>query len=275
VVKFAEIGDALEAPVQTYSSGMAARLGFACAIQTDADVLLVDEVLAVGDVKFRMKCYRRLNELRKSGASFILVSHNPQSILTVCDSAVYLSGGRVIASGDASSILTRYEVDLFQGGQERVPGRVTLPEKEAAESTGLDIQELYFRDPEGHPLDSPVSGQPAHLCIKCRAHRRMGGVGVNLAIREAHGDTDLVLVFDSRRDGWEVELAPGVSEIELRMPFCGLRPGVYTAKINVNQESINILDGVEAFRFAVERRDDGAAHQGQFYQPRSWGLTQP
>ena len=73
VVEFAEIADAIDAPVQTYSSGMAARLGFACAVHIEPDILLIDEVLAVGDVKFKMKCHRKLSELRKNGTAFILV----------------------------------------------------------------------------------------------------------------------------------------------------------------------------------------------------------
>ncbi|MEC4816626.1 MAG: ABC transporter ATP-binding protein, partial [Scytonema sp. PMC 1069.18] len=76
VVEFAEIEDAIDAPVQSYSSGMAARLGFSCAIHTEPEILLIDEVLAVGDVKFRLKCSRKLSQLQNYGTSFILVSHN-------------------------------------------------------------------------------------------------------------------------------------------------------------------------------------------------------
>src|SRR5437763_505550 len=79
--------------VRTYSSGMAARLGFACAVHTNPDVLLIDEVLAVGDMAFRAKCYRKLAELRKGGTGFILDSHSSQMVTSVCDAAVYLEGG--------------------------------------------------------------------------------------------------------------------------------------------------------------------------------------
>ncbi|MGL5878105.1 MAG: ABC transporter ATP-binding protein, partial [Xenococcaceae cyanobacterium] len=99
VLDFAEIGVAIDAPVQTYSSGMAARLGFACAIYTEPDILLIDEVLAVGDIKFRAKCYRRLAKLREQGTSFILVSHNSHSILSICESAIYLLKGKVVTVG--------------------------------------------------------------------------------------------------------------------------------------------------------------------------------
>ncbi len=104
VVEFAEIEDAIDAPVQTYSSGMRSRLGFASAIHTEPDILLIDEVLAVGDSRFRGKCFRRLHELREQGTSFILVSHNLHSILSVCSSAVYLKTGEFIGVGDAALV---------------------------------------------------------------------------------------------------------------------------------------------------------------------------
>jgi lipopolysaccharide transport system ATP-binding protein len=113
VVEFAEIGDAIDAPVQSYSSGMAARLGFACAIHTNPDILLIDEVLAVGDARFRAKCERRLSELLSQGTSFVLVSHFFQGILNICQTAIYLSNGKLIASGNAREILDQYEQDLF------------------------------------------------------------------------------------------------------------------------------------------------------------------
>jgi lipopolysaccharide transport system ATP-binding protein len=101
VVAFAEIGDALDSPVQSYSSGMAARLGFASAIHTFPDILLIDEVLAVGDAKFRTKCYQHLAKLREQGTSFILVSHNALSIMAICDTAIYLSKSKLKLSGEA------------------------------------------------------------------------------------------------------------------------------------------------------------------------------
>ena len=127
VVDFAEIGDAIDAPVQTYSSGMAARLGFACAVHTEPDILLIDEVLAVGDMKFRAKCYRRLAELRKKGTSFVVVSHSPTTALSICNAGIYLSKGRLIMTGDTEAIMNQYEEDLSLHGAEKAVGEVFLP----------------------------------------------------------------------------------------------------------------------------------------------------
>ncbi|WNZ43972.1 ABC transporter ATP-binding protein [Leptolyngbya boryana CZ1] len=112
VLDFAEINDSIDAPVQSYSSGMAARLGFACAIHTEPDILLIDEVLAVGDLRFRAKCYRRLAELRDRGVAFVLVSHSSNSILSKCENAVYLSKGKLIMLSDVENFLLSHDENV-------------------------------------------------------------------------------------------------------------------------------------------------------------------
>lgn len=100
IIDFAEIRDFIDAPVQSYSSGMAVRLGFAIAAKTEPDILLLDEVLAVGDVAFQAKCFNTLAEFRKRGTGFILVSHNMHQIARYADKVLYLSKGEVAYCGD-------------------------------------------------------------------------------------------------------------------------------------------------------------------------------
>ncbi len=108
---------------------MAARLGFACAVHIKPDILLIDEVLAVGDISFRMKCYQKLAKLREAGTAFILVAHNPHVILNVCESSVYLTKGRLIKSGETETVVRQYEEDLSLGGTDAPVGVMLLPEK--------------------------------------------------------------------------------------------------------------------------------------------------
>ncbi|MEJ7618254.1 MAG: ABC transporter ATP-binding protein [Pyrinomonadaceae bacterium] len=273
VVEFAEIEDALDAPVLTYSSGMAARLGFACAIHTSPDVLLIDEVLAVGDMKFRAKCYRQLTRLRENGASFVLVSHNPNSVLSICNSAIYLSGGRIIADGPPDAVMTKYEEDLFTQGPEKIVGQLQLPEKPAQQSTGLDILALYFRDQAGNMLEAPSSGETVYFCVKCRARAEMSRVGVSVLIRELFGDGECVLNLSSEKDDCLLDLASGETELQLHMPYCGLKPGSYTMKVYVSKRPLHIYDAVESFRFTVKAIE--GMSQCSFYQPRSWTAVRP
>ena len=108
IVDFAELWDFIDAPLRTYSTGMTARLGFAVATSRFAEVLLVDEVLAVGDTRFQEKCRRRMDSFRRLGATILFVSHDLPTIAAMCERAVWLSGGRVQATGDARDVVGRY-----------------------------------------------------------------------------------------------------------------------------------------------------------------------
>jgi ABC-type polysaccharide/polyol phosphate transport system ATPase subunit len=108
IVAFSELGDFLDVPVKNYSSGMYARLGFAIAADVDPDVLLVDEVLAVGDERFQAKCLDRIREIRRRGATILVVSHSAETILHLCDRAVLLEGGRPVADGRPDAVIARY-----------------------------------------------------------------------------------------------------------------------------------------------------------------------
>lgn len=109
IIDFAEIGDFLEAPINTYSSGMRVRLGFSIAVYCEPDILLVDEVLAVGDAGFQLKCLNKLGELRKKGVSTILVTHNLHHISTFCNRAVLMDTGKKIFIGNIDQCLERYK----------------------------------------------------------------------------------------------------------------------------------------------------------------------
>ena len=115
---FAELGEWLDKPVYQYSSGMQARLGFSVAVNVDADILLIDEVLSVGDVNFQKKCLTRMDELSNSGVTLIFVTHNPYNIERICDRAIYLREGKVSAAGFAQ----RYPDCLLPGGHRQVQG---------------------------------------------------------------------------------------------------------------------------------------------------------
>jgi len=108
IVDFAELGAFIDAPLRTYSSGMAARLGFAVATDVDPEVLIVDEVLAVGDEAFQNKCEARMSGFRDRGATVLLVSHNVRTVSGLCSRAVWLEQGSVKAEGPAQAIVEEY-----------------------------------------------------------------------------------------------------------------------------------------------------------------------
>jgi lipopolysaccharide transport system ATP-binding protein len=279
VIAFAEIEpEALEAPVRTYSSGMAARLGFACAVHTQPDVLLIDEVLAVGDMAFRAKCYRKLAELRKGGTGFILVSHSSQMVTSVCDAVVYLVSGRVAATGPATDVMARYEDDLSGA---RVPAETRggtpgfrSPAKPAERSTGLDITEVSFEDAAGRPAQ-PRTADPVTLRVRCHCHRPQRAVSLGVYIRDGATEGGYVLGLESARDGAPMDLGEGTFDLRLSLDPCGLVPGYYSLKLYVAKFPLHILDVVEQIPFRVEGPADPttAARECRYYQPRGWRLT--
>ena len=108
IINFSELGDFIDSPVRTYSSGMYMRLAFSVAINVDAEVLLIDEILAVGDQHFQDKCFAKLDELKKSGKTIVIVSHSLGSVKNLCDRAVWLYEGRIRMDGETSKVIEEY-----------------------------------------------------------------------------------------------------------------------------------------------------------------------
>lgn len=109
IIDFAELWDFVDVPVKNYSSGMVARLGFAIATEVQADVLIVDEVLAVGDFRFQEKCHRRMEEMMANGTTLLFVSHSTDQVRQLCKKAVWIKKGRVELIGDANAVCDAYE----------------------------------------------------------------------------------------------------------------------------------------------------------------------
>lgn len=139
ILEFADIGDFIDQPVKTYSTGMVVRLAFAVQAQISPDILIVDEALAVGDACFQAKCFSRLNQLRERGATILLVTHSTEQVVSHCSRAVLLDGGRIIDSGEPRRVVNRY-LDLLFGvapnnpalaeeGDKAVEGLKAAPDK--------------------------------------------------------------------------------------------------------------------------------------------------
>jgi ABC-type polysaccharide/polyol phosphate transport system ATPase subunit len=118
IVAFAELADFVDSPLRTYSTGMIARLGFATAIHTDPEILLLDEVLAVGDSSFQHKCLNQIEQFKRKGVTILFVSHDMSQVRAVCDQVLWLDRGRAVAWGDSESVVSQYENHFASGGVE-------------------------------------------------------------------------------------------------------------------------------------------------------------
>jgi ABC-type polysaccharide/polyol phosphate transport system ATPase subunit len=115
IVEFSELQDFIDAPLRTYSSGMWARLGFAVAIDTEPDILILDEILSVGDEAFQRKCVARIEELRQHGVTILLVTHNTELVASMCSRAAWLDHGRLQLVGEAAVVAQAYRESQFAG----------------------------------------------------------------------------------------------------------------------------------------------------------------
>ena len=154
IVEFAEMEDFIDAPVRTYSSGMYMRLGFAVAVHVDADVLLVDEVLAVGDERFSLKCLDKFAEYKRRGKTTVLVTHGLDVVERFCDEALWLDAGRVRTSGDPRRVLHAYRGDV----ETEEEHELAAADEKARQA--VDAASVAGGD-QGEPPDAPAPAEPA------------------------------------------------------------------------------------------------------------------
>lgn len=283
VFDFAEVWYAADAPVRTYSSGMRARLGFACAVFTNPDILLVDEVLAVGDVPFRKKCYRKLSELKEKGVSLVMVSHMSAAILSTCETAIYLAKGKMIMEGASKKVVKTYEEDLStkdikNKGDKTETQKEQLKYREKIDNLSKDLQihSVHLEDDNYNLLETLATGKAANLCIICEAYKELNDVSVNLLISDI-SDPEcpvLLLQIQSENERSFIKISQGKFIIKLFLPYCGLLAGNYLAEINLKQRNDNdyslLLNVTDFFEFKVKGDENDS--NSSFYQPRNWHI---
>lgn len=158
IVAFADIGDFIEQPVKTYSSGMAVRLAFAVAINVDADILIVDEALSVGDELFQRKCFGRIEAIRAAGATILFVSHSGGTIIELCDRAILIDAGEQLAIGSPKQMVGRYQKLLFAPILKRNEIREQIKR--------LGLSELVVSNDRVQLIDGDVTDVSAELVVK-------------------------------------------------------------------------------------------------------------
>ncbi len=262
IVDFAELHEAIDAPLGTYSSGMQARLGFACAVHTDPSILVVDEVLSVGDARFRVKCRNKINDLRRQGTSLLLVSHSAVLVETLSDECLFLRGGRTAAFGSARDVLLAYQADIATK-----PAVATAPKTAVSSADGaLRITGVTF----GGADAEWATGGTALLDVEVANDEAIDDASVNVMVFDlAAPGSEAVLVMMSSQDAGWMRLPPGRSTVRLRMPNLGLLTGSYRIKISVSRTELHdILAVVDDVRVAV--RSAHRAELGMYHQTRTW-----
>jgi len=239
VIEFAELEDYLDLKLKNYSSGMQVRLAFSLMIQADADVLLIDEVLAVGDAAFQQKCFDVFHDLRDRGKTVILVTHDMAMVERFCARALLLEDGRLVEVGDPQSVARRY-LELNFAEESGAPG---TGGRGGDVSSGVTIGEVWVEDAGGERVTSVGQGDRLVIRAWLEAQRRIEDPEVGVTLH----DTDNVVVFGTttRELGREERPLEAGERVELRLELRNdFRSGRYFVDCGVHEKE----QRVAAFR---------------------------
>jgi len=268
IVAFAEMEQFIDVPVKHYSSGMYMRLGFATAVYVDVDVLLVDEVLAVGDQAFQSKCYQRINELRRVGTTILFVSHDAATVRRMCDRAVFLDKGQVRSIGAADDVIADYMDFVWQ---ERSLQDVQAQERTEQRwgSGEAVIEDVVFLARDGSEQRVFRTGEPfvARICYQARQPVERPTFGVAIY----RDDDTHVNGPNSVIDDYHIPAIEGHGQMDYSIEALPLLPGHYefTAAIYDYSSTHPYDHRHRAFTFEVQPGPMGT-REGIVHIPSTW-----
>jgi lipopolysaccharide transport system ATP-binding protein len=225
IVDFSGLESFLDTPVKRYSSGMYMRLGFSIAAHVPSDVLVVDEVLAVGDVAFRAKCVERMKRLKSEGRTILFVSHNGTQVRAVCDRVVYLLHGKKVFDGDAAEGTRRYEADAVAGLAAN-SGSATRAVG-GAPATLLGAEVLRQRSDEGVVLDVT---EPLEVRVRYRVAQAMSAPP-QVSVGLLRGDGVMACVLATHEKGFGLPSTPGDHAVVARFDALPVLPSRYGVEV--------------------------------------------
>jgi ABC-type polysaccharide/polyol phosphate transport system ATPase subunit len=227
IIAFADIDQFIDVPVKHYSSGMYVRLGFAVAVHTDPEILLVDEVLSVGDMAFQQKCLDRIHQLQRNGTSILLVSHGLDVVRKMCHRALWLKDAGLAAIGETDTVISAYLAHVQQTSAQDAAHIHLVPSGQYGQRWGsqeAQITEVAFYNGSDTPKRSFLWGEQLRACIRYMAYERILSPTFGVAIYNENGDN--LVGPNSADSGCEIEAIEGKGEINyiLDLPF---KPGNY------------------------------------------------
>jgi ABC-type polysaccharide/polyol phosphate transport system ATPase subunit len=271
IVSFAELEQFIDNPVKTYSSGMYMRLGFAIAVNLDPDIMLIDEVLAVGDEAFQRRCMERINAIRAEGRTLVFVSHALESVRAICDRCLWLDHGAARMLGGVDSVLAAYlaEVDRREAAELEVteiaevdtsPGRM-----------GVRITAIDFSGPDG-PTTVLNTGDPLTISVGYAAPEPLRGARFSITFLRGDGALILTVPTDDLATGDAALPREGV--VRLALPGVPFLEGFYSVTVDITEiatgQHYKRLERVRPFRVhSADHREVGMALLGH-----TWELPQ-
>ena len=267
IVEFAELARFIDTPIKHYSSGMYMRLGFSIAIAVEPDILLIDEVLAVGDAAFARKCYEALAGVKKAGRTMLFVSHDPIQVRRFCDRVIWIEDGRIKRLGHARDVVQEYV--QASAGPATFSGAAARTEPSETGSGPVVIEDVSLLDDDGSPSHSTLPGGTVVVRIAYRSRSYLDDVVFGCSIRRSDG----LYMHDSSSatSHGPVSVHPGAGMMEHRLGPLPLGPGAYNLSV-ASWPASNRLEPHHVLRncatlFVGRAR---AAHRGVAVIPNTW-----
>ncbi|MGB7441928.1 MAG: ABC transporter ATP-binding protein [Coleofasciculaceae cyanobacterium] len=239
IVEFAELEQFIDNPVRTYSTGMQMRLAFAIAVHTDPEVMLVDEFLSVGDLAFQAKCLERISQLKAQGCAIVLISHSPEQVQKLCDQAMWLRQGQIVAYGEPEVVTGQYQSEMRSQTQQRTPNRPPQLTKSGVELRVHDNRfgslEMEITDVRLLPASEIKSGDSLNIEIDYLSEQPIESPIFNVSISNEEGQ----ICFDKNTTatGKSLPLMQGKGQIKLCLDRLDLVGGKYFVNVGVYEQN--------------------------------------
>ena len=280
IVAFAEVEKFLDTPVKRYSSGMYVRLAFAVAAHLEPEILIVDEVLAVGDAEFQKKCLGKMRDVSKGGRTVLFVSHNMAAIESLCDRCLLLNRGKKDSEGDSETVIRRYMGLSNASSSGSVEFNARTAERFGPKELAV-LQSLRISDANGNPLRTLRMGEQLRAQLAIEFKEAGVGFEIGVAVVNMHGV--YLHYFVSPWEGFHQIDSPGLKIVELEVPAVYLFPGTYFVSVWVKKQGGAYDDAVhEALSFEVEEAPITPhrpyfarySHNSQVYVPSHWRFVE-
>jgi homopolymeric O-antigen transport system ATP-binding protein len=223
IVEFSGVEEFIDTPVKRYSSGMHVRLGFSVAAHLEPDILVVDEVLAVGDAVFQQKCLGKMGDVAKAGRTVVLVSHNMAAMQGMCSKCYLLKGGQLVAEGAPRAVIEQYMAGTASGEV------IQLGQRKDRQGTGeIRLEEVTICDAKGRPIDNALCGQNISFAVSYRSRNDKPISRLDLHITFYTAVGQFMFNCSSEASGHPFDVLPPKGQVFCHIPELPLAPGRYS-----------------------------------------------
>jgi ABC-type polysaccharide/polyol phosphate transport system ATPase subunit len=257
ILEFSGIGDFIDVPVKRYSSGMCLRLGFAIAAQLNPDILLLDEVLAVGDVPFQWRCLEHIQRMKQDGRTIVFISHDLAAVERLCDRAILLSRGRIVCEGKPQDVTLEYQRSTLLASEP--------PEHEKGVSRKIECTNFTYQGANRAAGEPVRPGEAMSLRVDYIAHETLRDAVFNVYLYWPSGYLCTQLTTADRA----AVVDKGSGCVEFFCPVVNLRPGMFLVDVSV-ERCAEVVDW--RHRCATLRVDEGPVVLGDIYMPHQHSI---